>query len=43
VSGDNQVRHIHGLDFVECKNGLAEYRCRQCAEVYFQIEECMGQ
>ena len=40
MSGESQLRHIHALDFRECKNGMSEYVCKVCAEHYFQLEEC---
>lgn len=36
----NQIRHIHPLQFVETINGLDEYVCVICPEVFWQRREC---
>lgn len=37
---ESQIRHCHPLDFVITKDGLTEYVCRYCCEVFYQYEEC---
>ncbi len=38
--GESQIRHEHPLDYVSCKDGLSEYVCTRCAEVFYQAQEC---
>lgn len=37
---ESQIRHEHPLEYVECRNGLTEYVCTICAQVYWQVNEC---
>lgn len=37
---ESQVRHPHRLYFVTTVNGMDEYVCPLCAEVYYQYREC---
>jgi hypothetical protein len=36
---ESQIRHPHPLDFVTTVNGVDEFVCRLCAEVYYQVRE----
>jgi len=36
---ENQIRHPHTLDFMRRVNGLDEYVCKLCCEVFYQISE----
>lgn len=37
---ESQIRHEHDLDFVETRDSLDVYVCKQCAYVGYQVREC---
>lgn len=39
---ENQVRHVHRLDYVGTKDGMDEFHCPICNETYYQVIDCNG-